>query len=204
VRLGPYAWDTIPSMLATRSLLPAAALLASWLVGGPETDGPLPDPFWEALQALCGQAFEGRMVEGTERSDDAIGKERLVIHVRTCTPAEVRIPFHVGANRSRTWVITPTATGLRLKHDHRHEDGSEDRITQYGGDTRASDSSLRREFLADAHTAALIPAAAENVWTLAIEPGKAFGYALRREKQGRRFRVEFDLTRTVPPPSAPW
>jgi hypothetical protein len=182
----------------------AAAAALVFLFGGPAPAADPPDTLWAALQALCGKAFEGRVVEGTEPSDEAFRKERLVMHVRTCGPAEVRIPFHVGADRSRTWVITPTATGLRLKHDHRHQDGSEDRITQYGGDTRAADSPLRRDFFADAHTAALIPAAAENVWTLAIEPGKTFGYALRREKQGRRFRVEFDLTREVPPPPAPW
>ena len=33
-------------------------------------------------------------------------------------------------NRSRTWVISRNAAGLRLKHDHRHEDGSEDKLTQ--------------------------------------------------------------------------
>lgn len=175
-------------------------LLAATVSGAADA----PDPFWTALQALCGKAFEGRVVEGTEPSDEAFRKERLVMHVRTCGPTEVRIPFHAGANRSRTWVISPTATGLRLKHDHRHEDGSEDRVTRYGGDTRASDAALRRDFFADAHTAALIPTAAENVWTLEIEPGRTFGYALRRERQGRRFRVEFDLTREVPPPPAPW
>jgi outer membrane protein assembly factor BamB len=162
------------------------------------------DPFWSGLQSLCGKAFAGRVVAGTEASDEAIRKERLVMHVRTCAPSEVRVPFHVGADRSRTWVITPAGSGLRLKHEHRHRDGSEDQVTQYGGDTRAADPPLWREFFADAHTAALLPAAAENVWTLALEPGKTFSYALRREKQGRRFRVEFDLTREVPPPPAPW
>ena len=183
--------------------LAATLLFVGSLDAAPVEAGP-PDPFWEALQALCGKAFEGRMVEGTEPSDEAFAKARMVMHVRTCTPAELRIPFHVGADRSRTWVITQAATGLRLKHDHRHEDGSEDRVTQYGGDTRTADPLLRREFFADAHTAALIPAAAENVWTLALEPGRTFSYALRRERQGRRFRVEFDLTRAVPAPPAPW
>jgi hypothetical protein len=198
-------------MRRNRSTRPAAALLLMFGLSGtasveegPARDPLPPDPFWAALQPLCGKAFEGRIVEGTEPSDEAIRKERVLMHVRTCTPAELRIPFHVGADRSRTWVITPTPQGLRLKHDHRHQDGSEDRITQYGGDTRGTQPVLRREFFADAHTAALIPAAAENVWTLALEPGKAFSYGLRREKQGRRFRVEFDLTREVPPPPAPW
>jgi hypothetical protein len=187
-----------------RASRPAVVLVALSLARSSAAADAPRDSFWEALQSLCGQAFLGRMVEGTEPSDEAIGKERLVMHVRTCAPAEVRVPFHVGANRSRTWVITRTPAGWRLKHDHRHEDGSADRVTQYGGDTRAADASLRREFFADAHTAALIPAAAENVWTLTLAPGKTFGYELRRERQGRRFRVEFDLTRAVPPPPAPW
>jgi hypothetical protein len=59
-------------------------------------------------------------------------------------------------------------------------------------------------FQADAFTARLIPAAASNVWTVAVEPGKTFSYALRREAEARRFRVDFDLSRPVAPPPAPW
>jgi len=160
--------------------------------------------FWMALQPLCGRAFEGRLIEGTEASDAAFGQQRLVMHVRSCSPNEIRIPFHAGENRSRTWVIMPTGDGLRLKHDHRHEDGTPDRITQYGGDTRAADDDLSLDFFADAYTAELIPAAATNIWTFSIEPGKTFGYGLRRENTGRRFRVEFDLTRDAAVPPAPW
>lgn len=160
------------------------------------------DRFWNELQSLCGNAYEGRVVEGTEPSDAAFAQERLVMHVRQCTPTEIRIPFHVGDDRSRTWVIAPTVDGYRLKHDHRHEDGSEDEITQYGGDSRAVSDALFVEFPADAYTAELLPAAATNVWTITIDPGKIFTYALRRAD--RRFRVEFDLTRPVPPPPPPW
>lgn len=162
------------------------------------------DRFWTELQALCGQAFEGRLVEGTEASDAAIGAQRLVMHVRTCSAEEVRVPFHVGEDRSRTWVITRVGEGIRLKHDHRHEDGSEDRITQYGGDTREVADPWSLDFHADTFTAGLIPAAASNIWTLALEPERSFTYALRREATGRRFRVRFDLTAPVPPPPAPW
>lgn len=162
------------------------------------------DRFWTALQPLCGQAFEGRLVEGTEASDAAMGKARLVMHVRSCSPDEIRIPFHVGENRSRTWVITRTADGLRLKHDHRHEDGTEEKLTQYGGDTPAIGDELSLDFYADAHTASLLPAAATNIWTLRLEPGQRFSYGLRREASDRRIRVEFDLTKPVPAPPAPW
>jgi hypothetical protein len=165
---------------------------------------PAPGGFWATLQGLCGQAFEGRLAEGTEASDAALGEQRLVMHVRSCSEDEVRIPFHVGADRSRTWVVTRTHEGFRLKHDHRHEDGSEDAVTQYGGDARQGADPLSLDFPADAFTAQLLPAAASNIWTIAIEPRESFTYALRREATGRRFRVRFDLTKSVPSPPPPW
>jgi hypothetical protein len=91
-----------------------------------------------------------------------------------------------------------------LKHDHRHEDGSEDEVTQYGGDTAGPGSAQVQEFPADTATALLIPAAATNVWTVEVHPDRIFAYALRREGTDRRFRIEFDLTRPVPPPPTPW
>lgn len=159
--------------------------------------------FWRSLESLCGLAFEGRIVEDTTGNPDfAAGP--LVMHVRRCESRRILVPFHVGENRSRTWIITHTASGLRLKHDHRHEDGSEDDLTQYGGDTMSAGAPTRQEFHADAHTASLLPAAATNVWTIEIIPGRMFAYALRREGTDRRFRVEFDVSRPVPPPPAPW
>ena len=170
------------------------------------------DALWNALQGMCGKAFEGRMIEGTESGDKVMEGQRMVMHVRGCTADELRIPFHVGENRSRTWVITRTPDGLRLKHDHRHEDGSADAVTHYGGDTRNTSISnlqsvadgLSVDFYADDYTAKLLPASATNVWTMAVEPGRTFTYGLRREAMNRRFRVEFDLTKAVPAPPAPW
>lgn len=129
--------------------------------------------------------------------------QRLVMHVQSCSDAEVRVPFHVGDDRSRTWVVTRTSTGLRLKHDHRHEDGTPDATTEYGGDSRGDDA-VTVEFPADEFTAKLLPAAATNVWTLSLEPAGTFTYALRRETSPRRFRVEFDLTKPVAAPPPPW
>ena len=184
-------------ILLLLSLLLSPALTAA-------TQPTAQDIFWQELRALCGQAFVGRMVEGSAASDATFGGQRMVMHVRECGDDVIKIPFHVGANHSRTWIITRTATGLRLKHDHRHEDGSEDQVTQYGGDTRDAGTAEKQEFPADEFTAALLPAAATNIWTMIIEPGKAFTYGLRREAEQRRFRVEFDLTQPVEPPPAPW
>jgi len=192
-------------VMQPRFLIVSAALVAS--VGchqRPVQSAPAPrDAFWSRIEALCGRAFTGRLTEGSA-SDSAFRRATLTMHVRSCTPTEIRIPFHADADRSRTWVLTRTADGLRLKHDHRHADGSEDAITQYGGDTSDSGSTSRQEFHADAHTASLIPAARTNIWTMEIIPGDRFAYALRRVGTDRRFRVEFDLTRPVPPPPAPW
>lgn len=159
--------------------------------------------FWESLQALCGQAFEGRLVESVPPDPSFEGQD-MVMHVRSCDMAETRIPFFVGADRSRTWVLTPTSVGLRLKHDHRHEDGSEDEVTQYGGDTEGRGTPSSQDFHADSYTAELVPTAATNIWTIELLGDSVFAYALRREGSDRRFRVEFDLTAPIDPPPPPW
>lgn len=192
--------------LLTASLCVIAAAFTHACAPAPPKSAAPGDIFWQALSGLCGQAFEGRVVEGTAPGDATFASQRLLMHVRECNARQLRIPFHVGDDRSRTWVVTRLPEGgLRLKHDHRHADGSEDAITQYGGDTAVASAALTQDFHADAHTAKLIPAAASNIWTLGVSAdGARFTYALRREAEGRRFRVDFDLTRPVAPPPPPW
>ncbi len=161
------------------------------------------EAFWTTLTGLCGKAYGGRVAD-SQPPDTVMSRAVLVMHVRECSADTIRIPFHVGENRSRTWVLTRTANGLRLKHDHRHEDGTADSVTFYGGDTRDAGTPERQEFYADSLTASLIPAARANVWTLELHSGHMVVYALRREGATRRFRAEFDLTSTVPEPPAPW
>jgi hypothetical protein len=164
------------------------------------------DLFFANLSALCGKAYGGRMVSQDAADSDMAGKA-LVMHVRECSADTIRIPFHVGDDRSRTWVVTRTAQGLRLKHDHRHRDGSADELSQYGGDTAAPGTATRQEFPTDAFTRQLfrhagITASLENVWAVDAVPGRLFAYELRRPQ--RFFRVEFDLSQPVQPPPPPW
>jgi hypothetical protein len=164
------------------------------------------DAFMSGLQAICGKAYEGKMVT-TDARDTDIGAQRLIMHVRSCSANEIKIPFHVGENRSRTWVISREATGLRLKHDHRHEDGSEDVSTQYGGDTAAMGTNVRQEFSVDDYSKAMFvrngsPNSATNVWAIELISGQSYNYEVKRE--GRHFRVEFDLTKPIAPPPPPW
>ena len=132
------------------------------------------------------------------------------MHVRGCeNPTQgLRVPFHVGDDHSRTWVLTRTAEGLRLKHDHRHEDGSEDVQTQYGGDTATAGTAQRQEFPVDAESIALFGrtgsnASVTNTWAMEVQPGQRFLYELSRPG-GRLFQVEFDLSQPVALPPAPW
>lgn len=156
------------------------------------------DVLMTRLNALCGQRFEGRMVSNDAADADMAG-QRLLMHVRDCSPDEVRIPFHIGADKSRTWIITRTDAGLRLKHDHRHEDGTEDELSQYGGDTATAGTATRQEFPADELSKNLFltkgnPASVTNVW--AVEATEViYAYELRRPE--RFFRVEFDLGKPV-------
>ena len=171
----------------------------------PDTPPPQAQ-FFERLLTLCGKSFEGRMASDDPADSDMAG-ERLVMHVRTCSDDEVRIPFHVGQDRSRTWVISRTRGGLRLKHVHRHADGSEDVLSRYGGDTLHRGGSRRQEFPADPFSRELfvaqgIPQSTTNVWAMEVYPGVLFAYELTRPD--RHFRAEFDLSRPVAPPPAPW
>lgn len=176
------------------------------------TQVPAADPQGEFLGALathCGQSFAGRVItnEPAEPDDPFAGKA-LVMHVRECGTDALRIPFHVGEDHSRTWVITRTDSGLRLKHDHRHEDGSEDLLTQYGGDTAAPGTAQRQEFPVDQFSIDLFEAegrqaSTSNTWAIEIKPGQRYLYELSRPS-GRLFQVEFDLTTPVPNPPTPW
>jgi hypothetical protein len=167
------------------------------------------DAFMAALASHCGQAFAGKVrVDVPETPDNAFAGKAMVMHVRECREGEIRIPFHVGDDRSRTWVITRTASGLRLKHDHRHEDGSPDESTMYGGDTAEAGTANRQAFPVDAESIAMfgrlgMTASVTNTWAIDVVPGKQFVYELSRPG-GRLFQVEFDLARPVPAPPAPW
>ena len=171
-----------------------------------ERDLPTPgEAFFTSLSRHCGQAFEGQLVS-TDAADADFASQSMVMHVRTCSETEIRIPFHVGEDHSRTWVITKTEDGLGLKHDHRHEDGSEDAVTQYGGDTQDRGSVQRQRFPVDDFSIAMferegLTASVTNVWAVEVTED-LFAYELRREN--RFFRVEFDTREPVATPPAPW
>jgi hypothetical protein len=159
--------------------------------------------FWSELRKLCGKAYSGSVIAAPE--DDTTFRDRtLIMHVRACDANRVRIPFHVGEDRSRTWILSKSPGRLTLKHDHRHQDGKPDKVTMYGGTSTNPGLPTRQTFPADAQTFKVVPAAAPNVWWIDLVPGEHFTYNLRRMGSERYFSIRFDLKREVEAPPAPW
>ena len=208
-----------PGLRRKGSLFALALLMGGSACSTPSPENPArsaiepapADLFFARIAQLCGQAFAGRVVADQPPpapASDAFAGKTLIMHVRRCEPGRIEIPFHVGDDRSRTWLLTRTAAGLRLKHDHRHADGSPEDVTLYGGDTSSAGSASRQEFPVDSESIAMferagLAASVRNTWAMEIEPEKTFVYELARPG-GRLFRVEFDLTAPVATPPAPW
>lgn len=158
------------------------------------------DAFWSKLQTHSGKAYKGTLTEGRA---DALTKGEMVMHVRFTSDSVIKIPFFVGDDRSRTWVLKRQNGKILLKHDHRHEDGTPDKVTQYGGWTPNSGSPRMQFFPADEETAKLLPSSASNIWWITIDD-QFFTYNLRRVNSNTPITVKFDLSQPVTAPAAPW
>jgi hypothetical protein len=173
-------------------MLPALAA-ACLLAGCAATPAPADprDGFLATLQGMCGQRFEGGLSYAIDPNSEFANK--TISTQVVCTPDAVRMPVQVGENRSRTWIFTRTATGLELRHDHRHPDGTPDAVTMYGGMAKAGGTARSQAFLADAYTARIVPGAETNVWTVSLsEDGKVLTYRLDRHGKPR---AEFVMKR---------
>lgn len=174
---------------------------------GPTSPADPASIYFERLSALCtGSAYSGRLVS-TDDADRDFQGANMVMGPAQCDGLTVRIPFAVAEDRSRTWILTRTVNGVRLKHDHRHKDGSEDTLTQYGGDSLPPGTEMNQAFPADDETKALfiregIEVSTQNTWSVEILPGEKFAYQMQRPE--RLFRVEFDLSTPVETPPLPW
>ncbi len=166
-----------------------AAVIAALATPALAQAEPARPAFFANLGKLCGATFEGESVFPRDPADSFAGK-KLVATIASCNEREIRVPFLVGADRSRTWIIQHKAAGLSLQHDHRHEDGTPDAQTMYGGLADDNGTPHAQSFRADAYTAKLIPAASTNVWTITLAPdGSTLTYYLERDGKPR-FKAE--------------
>lgn len=163
------------------------------------------DQFFNNLAEHCGNAYEGHLVVDRPGDDMLEGDELLIAHFRECSDDEIRIPFHIEIaegewDRSRTWIITHHTDSLEIRHDHRHEDGTEEENTMYGGFTHIAPDGNRHEFLYPPRTEEVgVPMG----WRLEIEPGQRYTYGTMRDSEFT-WRVDFDLSETTEAPPAPW
>lgn len=160
------------------------------------------ETFKSQLEKHCGKSYEGIITEGAKEGDGFTG-ERLVMQVLSCNENQIKIPFYVGEDKSRTWILTFQEESVQLKHDHRHEDGSDDEVTMYGGTSSNTGFGNMQIFPADQETCSMIDYACGNVWWVTIEES-SFTYNLRRIGSDRLFSVKFDLTKPIEFNEKPW
>ena len=157
------------------------------------------DSFFNQFSQLCGKSFTGKLVAG-DGSDSAFEKADMRAHVAICEPEKIEIKFDVGEDRTRTWIISKTPVGLRLKHRHMLNDGTEDPVSQYGGDTADLGSATRQQFPVDSYSKEMFTREGRtvsntNIWAFEIDPGTSFTYELSRPN--RLFRVQFDVSKPL-------
>lgn len=164
------------------------------------------DQWWANLQELCGNAYEGSLGHADEGYDLLDGSEVTIAHFRECDEDTIKIPFHIETapgewDRSRTWVLFKHEHDIELRHDHRLEDGSEDEgNTWYGGFSMNEGTTRAHEFLYPPRTQELgVPMG----WRIIARPDREFVYGTIRDGQWT-FRVDFDVTKEVEAPPAPW
>jgi len=154
------------------------------------------EAFWARLQALCESSAAGRLVSAPPGDTQIDPAAPLVVHFWECGETELRFPLHVAENRSRTWVFIRHADRLELRHDHRHEDGSEDRTTWYGAETMDEGTAGSQEFVTERN-------GVRSGWRVQVESGRHFTYGTIRGGDWRH-HLEFDLRAPVAAPPMHW
>jgi hypothetical protein len=181
--------------------IPAIALVLGAACGDAVNDDPQL-AFWQSLRSLCGQAFEGRLVEASVTDSVALAAP-LVLDVWQCYAEELRLAFHVGDDHSRVWLISPTDDGLSIEHALHGPDGEPLPFSGYGGATDSQGTATMQVFRPDDETLADVPSAVGTHWTLEVLPGERITYRLHSPATGD-FRVDFDIVRRAARPPAPW
>jgi hypothetical protein len=141
-----------PSRL--RSSAPAAALAAALITGACAPAVADPEPaggvdaqraFFENMRGMCGQTFGGRTVYA-EAHDRTFEPARLFFVVEECDEEELRIPFIVGDDDSRTWILRMGEEGLTFSHEHLRPDGAPHDVSGFGGHATTDGSATFQSF----------------------------------------------------------
>ncbi len=163
---------------------------------GSELSNPLERAFLNNIAQLCGQTFAGQetfIAEGRESWAD----KKFVMHVTVCEDNRVYVPFHLDDDQSRTWMFLVENGRLRFRHDHRHDDGTSEEITMYGGYADGNGSSLLQSFPADDYTCKMLPTACNAIWRVFLSDDlTTFSYQLLYEEE-LLFEGAFDISKNI-------
>lgn len=154
--------------------------------------------FLAHIHSLCGSSFAGEVVH--PETPPRGFTDPLSIHFIHCEGDIAHVPFHVGENKSRTWMFTHSDDGLLLKHDHRNPDGTPDGLTDYGGWATDEGTALKQYFPADEETIAMRGNLRSHIWVVELsEDLTTYSYSLYLY-ENLYFRADFDLTNPIESP----
>ncbi len=160
-----------------------------------EFDKTTHQAFLDNLKTFCGSSFTGQVVYPETPPQGFT--DPLVAHFTVCEDDQVQIPFHVGSNNSRTWILTMEEDGLLFKHDHRHPDGTPETMTNYGGWASDDGDHLNQRFPADDYTISLRDNLRSHIWKIELsEDLTTYSYSLYLYDD-LYFRADFDLTNPI-------
>jgi hypothetical protein len=138
--------------------------------------------FLANLAQQCGLAFRGEVLDVPPDDVGFAGDPALIMHIRECSPDEVRIPVFVGDDRSRMWIFTHTGGGIDLRHDHRHEDGRSEPTTFYGAFVSDTPIALQPPS-ATRHEFKRVQNELNSGWVVEILPGERYTYGNHEDRR---------------------
>jgi hypothetical protein len=152
--------------------------------------------FLNNLSSLCGNSYAGKETY-IEPGRESWADKKFIMHVTVCEPHKVHIPFHLDEDRSRTWMFLTEEHGLRFRHDHRHEDGTPEDQTLYGGYADGSGTAYIQRFPADDYTNAMLDDDHARQWNIILaEDLSTMTYQLLYQGE-LIFEAQFDLSRPI-------
>jgi len=153
--------------------------------------------FLNTYTDYCGYAYAGHSVMVDIYDGHPLEGAELLMILDDCSDNEVRIPFYVNDDRSRTWILKLTQQGLHLSHDHRYEDGTQYDHNFYGGYAENSGSAAKQVFPADHKTIEDRPVREINVWSKEFDlENEKYYYRLYLEGE-LSYEAEFDLSNPI-------
>jgi len=153
--------------------------------------------FLNNYQAFCGYSYSGHTSYIDLGDNHELDGANLTMILKECDVEEVRIPFIVNDDSSRTWIVQLTDNGLHLSHDHRYPDGTEYDQNFYGGYADDEGTELLQYFPADERTIEERPQREINRWAKEFDLENERYYYRLYLRDELRFEAVFDLSEPV-------